>query len=405
MKVRLMQIIDFWVGVPICILLSFFNHLSKLFSNPTSSKKPKKILFIELSEMGSAIIAYSSLVKAGQLFPDSEIYFLIFNRNRESCELLGIIPKNNILVIDDSSFLKFTLSSLKILFKIRKIAFDVVIDLEIFSRFTTIISFLSGARIRIGFHNLTSEGLYRGNLLTHQVFYNPHQHMSLNFLALVNSLEDDPKNLPLVKKNLNSQLVELPSFSASTQEKEKIWNLLKQENPKITEDSKLIIFNPDPGQALPLRGWPLNNYLSLAQKIISEIPDSFITIVGVKESFFYANTLIKALGQERMVDLTGKTSNLRELLTVFKFADLLITNDSGPAHFASLTTIPTLVLFGPETPTLYAPLGKNAVNLFAALACSPCLSAANHRYSLCQDNKCLQAISVETVWQNTKKII
>lgn len=355
--------------------------------------------------MGSAIIAHSSLVKAGQLLPNSEIFFLTFCSNREGCELLEIIPKNNILVIDDSSFLKFTLSSLKIILEIRKIAVDVIIDLEIFSRFTTILSFLSGAAIRVGFHNLTNEGLYRGNLLTHRVFYNPHQHMSLNFLALINSLDEDPKILPLVKKNINSQLISLPLFAATSEEKEKIWELIKNENGKVDQDSKLIVFNPDPGQALPLRGWPLKNYLSLAQKIISEIPDSFIIIVGVKESLPYATALIEFLGNERIINFTGKTSNLRKLLTVFECSHLLITNDSGPAHFASLTTIPILVLFGPETPKLYAPLSDNAVNLFAELACSPCLSAANHRYSLCKDNKCLQAISVETVWQNAKKML
>jgi len=56
----------------------------------------------------------------------------------------------------------------------------------------------------------------------------------------------------------------------------------------------------------------------------------------------------------------------------------------------------TFVLFGPETPALYGSLG-NSTPLYAGLACSPCVSATNHRKTPCRDNVCLQAISVETV--------
>ena len=44
---------------------------------------------------------------------------------------------------------------------------------------------------------------------------------------------------------------------------------------------------------------------------------------------------------------------MRELLTLYTLADVLVTNDSGPAHFASLTPVHTVVLFGPETPLLF----------------------------------------------------
>src|SRR5262249_43816885 len=56
----------------------------------------------------------------------------------------------------------------------------------------------------------------------------------------------------------------------------------------------------------------------------------------------------------------------------------MITNDSGPAHFASITEMPTFVLFGPETPQFYGPLGQTTP-IYAGLACSPCVAATNHR--------------------------
>jgi len=75
----------------------------------------------------------------------------------------------------------------------------------------------------------------------------------------------------------------------------------------------------------------------------------------------------------------------------------MLSNDSGPPHFASVTDMPAFVFFGPETPKLYGPLGQ-ATPIYAGLACSPCVSASNHRKTPCEDNVCLQVITPEQVF-------
>ena len=102
-----------------------------------------------------------------------------------------------------------------------------------------------------------------------------------------------------------------------------------------------------------------------------------------------------------VINLAGKTT-LKELLMLYSLADVLITNDSGPAHFASLTDIRSIVLYGPETPKLFGALGKNSHALYAKLACSPCVNAFNHRFSPCTNNLCLQAISPDEVLTQVK---
>ena len=94
--------------------------------------------------------------------------------------------------------------------------------------------------------------------------------------------------------------------------------------------------------------------------------------------------------------MAGRTS-LRDLIVLYTLADVLVTNDSGPGHFASLTEIDAVVLFGPETPALFAPLGGRAHVVWAGLACSPCVSAFNYRLSPCRNNVCMQAITVDQV--------
>jgi ADP-heptose:LPS heptosyltransferase len=95
---------------------------------------------------------------------------------------------------------------------------------------------------------------------------------------------------------------------------------------------------------------------------------------------------------------------LRQLLALYTRSEILVTNDSGPAHFASLTPIRVVTLFGPETPTLFAVRSPNATALWVGIACSPCVNAYNNRQSVCRDNLCMQAITVDDVFKEVIRI-
>jgi ADP-heptose:LPS heptosyltransferase len=75
----------------------------------------------------------------------------------------------------------------------------------------------------------------------------------------------------------------------------------------------------------------------------------------------------------------------------------MVTNDSGPAHFSALLRLPTLVLFGPETPRLYSPMGDRHKDLYSNFACSPCVSVYNGKKSPCHESRCLMAITIDEV--------
>ncbi len=396
MKVRFTQIIDYWVGIPLCALVSVWAFLVRLVFRP-APRPARRILFIELSEMGSAILAHSSLVKAKQIATGGELYFLIFETNVESVALLGIIPRQNILTTRDDSLAALLASTVVALRRIRRLGIDTAIDLELFSRFTALLTYFSGARTRVGFYNYTSEGLFRGNFLTHQVAYNHHQHMALNFMSLVLALEAPAGERPLLKRNVRAAMLPPPRCESSESEKRQTWSLLERKGHDLTRDTPLIVFNPNPGRALPIRGWPLANYGTLAKQIVECIPAARIVIMGLPGTEAFARPIIDTVGARHCIDITGKTASLKEVVTLFHLAQVLVTADGGPAHMASLTDIRCVVLFGPETPLLYAPLGSNVTAMYADFACSPCLAASNHRRTLCRDNKCLQAIQVGQV--------
>src|SRR5207249_4214518 len=175
-----------------------------------------------------------------------------------------------------------------------------------------------------------------------------------------------------------------------------------RENPRIGS-APLILLNPNASDLLPLRRWPAQRYVELAQRLLARYPDLTIGLTGAPAEVPGANQLADEVGSDRVVCLAGKTT-LRQLLVLYSCSEILVTNDSGPAHFASLTPIHVVTLFGPETPALFATRSPNATALWAGIACSPCVNAYNNRQSICRNNLCMQAITVDEVFEKVSSI-
>jgi ADP-heptose:LPS heptosyltransferase len=395
MNVAAVRKIDFWLGIPLCWILTVIERMLSIFRKPTTfATPPKNIVFLELSEMGSAIIAYSALQKTRELFPEANLFFLIFEENKESVYFTNVIPQEQVFTIrSKGGVLGFLRDTFSVLGKMRRLRIDTVIDMELFSRVTTLLAYLSGAKRRVGYYQFRMEGLYRGDLLTDKVQYNPYQHIALNFMNLVYALNAPATESPKLKHRLPDTPT-APRVESSETEKARMFAKLQQIQPKLTASDTLIVFNPNAG-LLPIRAWPLPKYVELAQRL-TQHDSVYIVVIGVNEASEDAKVIAAAIG-DRCIDLTNRTT-LREVIDLFNISDVFVTNDSGPAHFAALTPIKNFVFFGPETPSLYAPLGTQTFPIFANYSCSPCLSAFNHRNTPCTDPQCVKNISVDEVY-------
>jgi len=398
MDVNIVRKIDKFFGIPLCFL---FTIIEKLRINKKHKSPPEKILITQISEMGSQIMIYPSLKELKRKYINSELYFLTFKKNDWPMKTLGIIPGKKIFTIRDDSIIYFFIDVLKIIIRTRRIKIDAVIDLELFARVSMLLNYLTGAKTRIGFDNFMAEGLYRGNLLTHKVHYNPYKHISINFLALIKSLGEDKKDLPLVKEEIKNNL-EIPKIEVKKEDKEKILKKLQKKNSLINEKSKLMIFNYDAGDLL-IRAWQLKNFSELGRRLLEE-KENYIILIGTKKSKKFASIIKKGINNEKCIDLSGETS-LDELINLFSISEIMIGIDNGPSNFSALTRLKTIVLFGPETPLLYKPLNENVKVIYKNLNCSPCLTAFNNRTSPCKNNKCLKNISVSEVYKEIKTML
>jgi ADP-heptose:LPS heptosyltransferase len=82
----------------------------------------------------------------------------------------------------------------------------------------------------------------------------------------------------------------------------------------------------------------------------------------------------------------------------------MVTNDSGPAHYAALSPLDVVTIFGPETPAVFGSKSARAHLLWEGLPCSPCVNAFNDRWTPCQDNVCMQRITVRQVFAEVCRI-
>jgi len=396
MNVDFMRKVDYFAGVPLCFAGTMVRKLSSLFSAPKAGPGPRNILLIELSEMGSTILADPAMQKLKHEL-NANLFFAIFRKNRPSLELLGTVPEKNIYPIDESSFFSFATDTVKFFSWTRRKGIDTVIDMELFSRFTALLAGFSGARRIVGFHAFHNEGLYRGGFLTHRVAYNPHQHMAKNFIALVNALLGRQDEVPYSKTLISDDETVLRQLAISEEAKEEMRQKVSAACPAYRSgQSRIILFNANASDLLPIRRWPREHYITLARTLLSSYPDVVILLTGGKDDHAWLEVISSALASERCVNVSGRTK-LSELPALYAVSAFMLSNDSGPPHFASVTGMPMFVFFGPETPNLYLPLG-NATPIYAGLACSPCVSAANHRKTACTDNVCLQVITPDQVF-------
>ena len=391
-----MRAIDYWVGIPLTFFLTVVCRVQRLVGlDAPPAGRPRNILFIQLAEMGTMVVAYPALKKARELYPDAALHFLCFAQIRSSVEMIEIIPPGNIFTIDAHAPLSFARDTLRFLRHARRRGIDTVINMEAFVRYSSLLSYLSGARRRVGFHRFNHEGAYAGDLVTHKVLHNGHIHAAHTFLDLVYALDAPADQVPRVKRPRSMDCLDVPRRSADATEAAGIWRKLRALHAEIGPDRKLVLLNPNASDKFPMRRWPLESFTELARRLLED-PEVFVLITGVASEKPDAQSMCARLGSSRALDLTGQTT-MTELLHLFDLAHVLVTNDSGPAHFAALTRIREVVLFGPEIPERYGPLTPNADVVHTRYTCSPCIGPLNQRRSPCNDNLCLKSISVEEI--------
>ncbi len=393
MNVSSLRRIDRWIGAPLCLALTAVRRLDDLILRRKTGK-PQRIAIIKLAEQGATVVAYDALTAARDMVGAENLFFVVFSQNRFILDLLDVVPKENVLEIRAKSPFTTVIDVLRVVWRMHRERIDTALDFEFFARSSAILTYLSGARTRVGFHAFAGEASYRGDLMTHRLSFNPFLHAGHVFQLVVEALRSPPERMPAIDW-VPPEHGPLPEFRPEADEVAKV-RAIVNEALGSADVRHLVLLNANCSDMVPLRRWPKQRYVELARRLLERYPDLGVMFTGAPEEAAQARDLVAEVGEERCVSIAGKTT-LEQLVVLYGLADLLVTNDSGPAHFASLTPIDIVVLFGPETPAVFRPLGPRCHVLYAGVACSPCINAFNDRQSSCPDNVCMQEITLEQV--------
>lgn len=402
MKIAFMKTVDMYLGFLICFFLSSYE---RIFGNKAANVDSlKKILLIKFWGMGSIILMSPTVSALRKKFPDAEITLITLSENKELCESLEIFDE--VVSLNTKRIYRFVLDLYSKLFALRREKFDLVVDFEPYTRFSSILAYIIGHNLRIGYLAISKPGKTRIeraiSFLLQKFGYNTNYKIWRN--NLYNKLLELDNNLHMVFNfgkvanafgiNITNTLAE-PRFSR--EDELHIKEVLNKNG--IREKDAMLCLNVNASDLAVERRWPSENFAELSKRLLEEFNVKLV-FIGGKEDIEYTNLVVNSINSENAVNLAGKTS-IKQLIALFKQAKLIITNDSGPLHLALAMKKKTVSFFGPETPVLYGPLEKGNLVFYKNIYCSPCIRIYNRKTITCINKiymACMKDITVDEVF-------
>ena len=164
----------------------------------------------------------------------------------------------------------------------------------------------------------------------------------------------------------------------------------------LTSGSKLVALCPGSINSRAKR-WPTERYAALADRLIDDL-EAQVLLVGSAAEAEVSLQVSRQMHNQPTI-LTGQT-DLAELVAVLSLVDLLVTNDTGPAHIASALGRPTLVIFGPTNPLTTRPFSPFGEIVREPPDCAPCMLRD------CPiDHRCMTAITPADVFERARALL
>lgn len=385
MNLSIARIIDESFGVILCLLLDGYNRVFRRFRNRsvTAGDNPR-ILVMKFWGMGSIVLAAPAIKAIRQHYPHAHITALSFAGNRTILEATGLIDE--IVEINNTGILRFMIALPWVVAQLRRIDFDMVIDFEFFTRVSAIFSYLIGRRERVGFYE---PRVYRGHLLTQRVMFDIDNHVSDNFLALVRAV------------GASGDYHDSVTLRVTDEGRKQVATWL-QKVGVVTSEERLICINVNASELSLQRRWPPERFAEILMYLVT-VSGVRPVLIGAPGDAPYVEKVKKLAGDDARILVAAGPLNVKGVLALLEQSILMITNDSGPLHFAVGLGIPTVSFFGPETPLLYGPIGDNHKVFYKEIYCNPCIHAIDGKLTRCTNPRCILAIKTADViaWLKT----
>jgi ADP-heptose:LPS heptosyltransferase len=370
-----LQRADHWLGLAACGLLAPLPALRRALSRASGPSRGP-VLLIKFWGIGSLQLLTPAVAAVRARHPGREVVLLTLASNRAFAQALGVFDRVLCADVTSASWVVVLARIARLVQRLRRERFAIVYDCEFFTRFSAVVTLLTGARETHGF---SAPNVWRGGFHTHQVPFNRYWHVARNFRALTGGENG---------YQVTASDLAVPRWTPA--DEARVAALLRAGG--IDPEQPYCVVNPNAGALSLERRWPRPMFAELARRL--ELP---VVWIGSASERAYTEGVREPAGPGTL-DLAGQTSPA-EFVALLAGAALVVSNDSGPMHVAAALGTPTLGLFGPETPQMYAPIGLATRVLYRPPPCSPCINVHDNKVASCVFGfpQCLVQIPVDEV--------
>jgi predicted lipopolysaccharide heptosyltransferase III len=346
----------------------------QLKGTPTIQKDVKKILLIQLGDIGDVVLTLPCLRALRESFPDAALIAAVRDKARE---LVVDCPwADDVISVSETRrpLLEGLHHQARFFKRLRQYRFDLSINLRTGDR-SAILSFLVGARQRISFYAHDGQ-LWQNRAFTHLnlIDYEVGQYVADYYSSLLGAY------------NIRTQH-NVPQMNVPSEKLKKVQELFFEKH--IPGNRPIIALQPF--SIWQYKEWGNTKYIQLIHHITSKygLP---VIITGSPDERTRASALAADCGP-RAFNLAGKTT-IGVFAALLKSCGLFIGVDSAGMHIAAAVGTPTVCIFGPSSAASWAPRGPQHKIVHSNLPCVPC------RQKGCEgteQSRCLDGLSVDEV--------
>jgi ADP-heptose:LPS heptosyltransferase len=335
----------------------------------------ENLLVIRPGGLGDGLMSIPLLRALRDNYPNIHITVICVQKNKAALQNLSFL--NEVLVIDDLRKLHRTV------LKLLKNRFHVVFDLEPFRKISSVIAYLSGANVRIGFDTNDRRLLY-----THLISYaNDKCYESINIIRQLKVLSIHVPYEEAIDMNFT-----LPDDSI-----QKAKATLLSHNLSAETDFIVAVV---PGVLKNHHRWIMSRFASLIDLIQWDDVEAKVILLGASADIPDAQEVVKHVSQkESVINLVGKT-DFMEALAILQACKILIACDGGVVYMAAAMGCSTISIWGPGVMDRFKPPGDNHIGIRKDYFCVPCVNYSRlGEFPRCPyDRRCIMDISAEEVF-------
>jgi heptosyltransferase-2 len=307
----------------------------------------KRILVVELWNIGDLVLTIPFLAHLRAIFSDAEITLLARPYAAEILAGSGLVDRfieaDLTWNTEGRSFNPFNYDwaeLLRVVPALRERKFDLAFQCRPHAREYALLA-LSGARRRVGY---AKQGW--GRILTDAIAFDD------------SDLQRKDAWLRLLEPFGGPREIEIPALWVSSDEQ--LWTTEFLRTSGAKPSNLLVAIHP--GASVPEKRWPIERFAEVARDLGGR---ANVDVLAFIEPGGYGAAIAD------VDDVIPAQIELRQMIALLSRCNLLVCNDSGPMHIAGALGVPTVAIFGSGINRQFAPLGDQHELVTAGLDLGP----------------------------------